>query len=124
MSFCAPKTQWLWRHFSIDPNLLDGTFILTTFIQNMNPTAFLGPKLQTMKSNTTSLQSKGKPGLWAIGSILVAMESKYYVLNLASNWSQIYNELRKNVVHPRCNNCTVMIDVSDTSDESMHGIEC
>ena len=71
-----------------------------------------------------TLELKGKPGLWAIGSILVAMESKYYVLNLASNWSRIYNELRKNVVHPRCNNCTVMIDVSDTSDESMHGIEC
>ena len=58
-----------------------------------------------------TLELKGKPGLWAIGSILVAMESKYYVLNLASNWSRIYNELRKNVVHPRCNNCTVMIDV-------------
>jgi hypothetical protein len=53
----------------------------------------------------------GKPGLWAIASVLVAMESKYYILTLSSNWSRLYNELRKNIVDPRCNNCTVMMDL-------------
>ena len=60
---------------------------------------------------------EGKPGLWALGSVLVAMEAKYYILTLSSNWSRLYNELRKNVVDPRCDNCTVLIDLS-------HGGEC
>ena len=55
---------------------------------------------------------EGKPGLWAIGSVLVAMELKYYILTLSSNWSRLYNELRKNIVDPRCENCTVMVDRS------------
>ncbi|KAI2502024.1 hypothetical protein MHU86_12427 [Fragilaria crotonensis] len=53
----------------------------------------------------------GKPGLWALGSLLVAMEANYFVLTTISNWSRLMNELRKNVVNPRCGNCTYMIDL-------------
>lgn len=58
-----------------------------------------------------AMETKGAAGLWAIGSILVAMEANYYVLTTKSNWSRLMNELRKNVIHPRCNNCTRMIDL-------------
>jgi hypothetical protein len=55
---------------------------------------------------------RGRPGLWALGSLLVAMEANDFVLTTASNWSRLMNELRKNVLDPRCQNCTRMIDLS------------
>lgn len=62
-----------------------------------------GPKM--------SKKLKGKTGLIALGSLLVSMEADYFVLTTASNWSRLMNELRKNVLDPRCNNCTIMIDL-------------
>lgn len=56
-------------------------------------------------------ETKGRAGLVAIASLLVAMEANDYVLTLVSNWSRMMNELRKNVIDPRCNNCTNMIDL-------------
>jgi len=53
----------------------------------------------------------GRPGLVALGSLLVAMEANDFVLTTASNWSRLMNELRKNVLDPRCGNCTRMIDL-------------
>lgn len=54
---------------------------------------------------------KGRPGLVALASLLVAMEANDFVLTTASNWSRLINELRLNVVNPRCDNCTNMIDL-------------
>lgn len=56
-------------------------------------------------------QLNGRPGFVAIGSLLVAMEANYFVLTTASNWSRLINELRLNVLNPRCQNCTHMIDL-------------
>jgi hypothetical protein len=61
----------------------------------------------------TSRALKGKTGLWSLGSLLVAMEANAFVLVLSSNWSRLMNELRKNVLDPRCNKCTFMIDVAN-----------
>ena len=58
----------------------------------------------------------GKPGLWALGSLLVAMEATFFVLTTTSNWSRMINELRKNVVEPRCENCTYLIDLQEYGD--------
>jgi len=58
-----------------------------------------------------SEQLGGRPGLVALGSLLVAMEANCFVLTSASNWSRLMNELRKNVIDPRCGNCTRMIDL-------------
>lgn len=55
----------------------------------------------------------GKPGLWALGSLLVAMEANAFVLVLSSNWSRIMDELRRNVLNPRCQGCTYVVDVSE-----------
>jgi hypothetical protein len=55
---------------------------------------------------------RGKPGLWAMGSLLLTLEANYYVLGTTSNWSRLINELRKNVIDPRCNHCTVIVDVA------------
>lgn len=53
----------------------------------------------------------GRPGLIALGSLLVAMEADAFVLTTASNWSRLLNELRKGILDPRCNNCTIMVDL-------------
>ena len=54
----------------------------------------------------------GRTGLIALGSLLVAMEANDFVLTTASNWSRLMNEIRKNIINPRCNDCTKMIDLS------------
>ena len=53
----------------------------------------------------------GRNGLIALGSLLIALEANDFVLTTASNWSRLINELRKNIIDPRCNNCTTMIDL-------------
>lgn len=58
-----------------------------------------------------AMELKGKPGLWALGSLLVAMEANYFVMTTKSNWARVMNELRKNVVDPRCGGCTYMVDL-------------
>jgi len=58
-----------------------------------------------------SMATKGKAGLIALGSLLVAMEANDFVLTTASNWSRLMNELRKNVVEPRCDCTTHMVDL-------------
>ena len=55
---------------------------------------------------------EGRSGLLALGSLLVAMESNDYVLMGKSNWSRLMNEIRKNILDPRCQNCTRVIDLS------------
>jgi hypothetical protein len=53
----------------------------------------------------------GRPGLVAIASLLVALQSNDFVLTTSSNWSRLLNELRKNVLDPRCGSCTRVIDL-------------
>jgi hypothetical protein len=62
-----------------------------------------------------SEELNGKPGLISLGSLLIAMESRSFVVTTTSNWGRLMNELRKNVIDPRCGNCTIMIDLQ--SDE-------
>ena len=59
----------------------------------------------------TARQTKGRAGLVALASLLVAMEANDFVLTTASNWSRLMNELRKHVLDARCNNCTRMVDL-------------
>jgi hypothetical protein len=54
---------------------------------------------------------KGRTGLLALGSLLVAMEANDFVLTTESNWSRIMDELRRSIVDSRCGNCTIMIDL-------------
>jgi hypothetical protein len=55
--------------------------------------------------------TKGKTGLIALGSLLLAMEANDFVISTGSNWSRLINELRKNILNPRCQNCTRSIDL-------------
>jgi hypothetical protein len=55
---------------------------------------------------------KGRPGLVALASVLVAMQADDYVLTTKSNWSRLINELRKNVLDPRCGDCTRLVDLA------------
>ena len=55
--------------------------------------------------------TKGRAGLVALGSLLVAMEANKFVLTTKSNWSSMMNHLRMQIIDPRCNKCTKMIDL-------------
>jgi hypothetical protein len=59
----------------------------------------------------TAAETKGRAGLVALSSLLVAVEANDFVLTTISSWSRMINELRKNVIDPRCNGCTNMIDL-------------
>lgn len=54
---------------------------------------------------------QGKAGLYALGSLLVAMEANDFVLTTSSNWSRLMDELRRSILDPRCGNCTSIIDL-------------
>ena len=55
--------------------------------------------------------NEGPLGLHCIINILLAMESRFYVLTTASNWSTILAGLLNGVVQPECNNCADWIDL-------------
>jgi hypothetical protein len=63
------------------------------------------------RASHMSKNSKGRAGLAGFGSILVAMEARFFVLTSQSNWSRLINHLRMQVIDPRCNECTKMIDL-------------
>ena len=58
-----------------------------------------------------SAAMKGKAGLMALGSLLVAMESNDFVLTTSSNFSLLMEELRRSIVDPKCGGCTSVIDL-------------
>jgi len=55
--------------------------------------------------------ANGRNGLESLGALILSMEANHYVLTTKSNWSRLINELRLNIVNPRCNNCTRMTDL-------------
>ena len=63
------------------------------------------------RASHTTKNTNGRAGLVAMGSLLLSMEAKNYVLTTKSNWSRMINFLRKNVLDPRCGNCTRMVDL-------------
>ena len=63
------------------------------------------------RASWTTRNTKGRAGLVALGSLLVALEADSFVLTTKSNWSRLINELRQNVLDVRCGNCTRMIDL-------------
>ena len=63
------------------------------------------------RASWAARNTKGRAGLVALASLLVAMESTMFVLTTKSNWSTLMNHLRTNIVDPRCGNCTRMIDL-------------
>ena len=74
---------------------------------------FLNDRSAEYNGNPKMAQNlQGQPGLVALGSLLVAMQANDFVLTTGSNWSRLINELRKNILDPRCGNCTTMVDLS------------
>jgi hypothetical protein len=63
------------------------------------------------RASWATRNTKGRAGLVALGSLLIALEAKMFVLTTKSNWSTLMNHLRTNIVDPRCGNCTQMIDL-------------
>ena len=60
---------------------------------------------------------EGRPGLVALASALVALQANSFVLTTRSNWSRLINELRKNILDPRCDSCTQLIDLTESYNE-------
>jgi hypothetical protein len=63
------------------------------------------------RASWAARNTKGRAGLIALASILVAMEANRYVLTTKSNWSTLMNHLRMNIVDPKCGNCTKLVDL-------------
>jgi len=63
------------------------------------------------RASHTSKNTKGRAGLVGLGSLLLAMEAQDFVLTTKSNWSRLMNQLRTNIINPRCGNCTSAIDL-------------
>lgn len=59
-----------------------------------------------------SQKLRGRPGLVALASLLVALQANEFVLTTNSNWSRLINELRKTVLESRCRGCTRVVDLS------------
>jgi hypothetical protein len=62
-------------------------------------------------STLANAKNSGVLGLHNMVSILLAMESRFYVLTSASNWSTILAGLLHGIVNPDCNNCADWIDL-------------
>lgn len=63
------------------------------------------------RASWTTRNTKGRAGLVALGSLLVALEADYFVFTTGSNWSRLMDHLRQSVLDPRCHNCTRVIDL-------------
>jgi hypothetical protein len=63
------------------------------------------------RASWATRNTKGRAGLVALGSLLVSLEANYFVLTTKSNWSKLMDQIRTNIVDPRCRNCTRMIDL-------------
>lgn len=63
------------------------------------------------RASWAARNTRGRSGLVAMASLLVAMEANMFVLTTKSNWSTMINHLRTNIIDPRCGNCTTTIDL-------------
>ena len=74
-----------------------------------------GPKLSKDGDRMEQIakDSSGKAGLQSLGALLISMQANRYVLSTGSNWSRLINELRKNIIDPRCGNCTTIAEFVD-----------
>ncbi|GFH59595.1 hypothetical protein CTEN210_16071 [Chaetoceros tenuissimus] len=74
-----------------------------------------GPKLSKKDEamERIAADSGGKAGLQSLGALLISMQANRYVLSTGSNWSRLINELRKNIIDPRCGNCTTIAEFVD-----------
>ena len=67
--------------------------------------------LKGNRASHMARNTQGRAGLVGLGSLLLAMEAKWFVLTTASNWSRMMDHLRTQIINPRCNNCTFMVDL-------------
>lgn len=82
------------------------------YFMDMRQYRTVGDETIWQTNNLNAEKSKGRAGLVALASLLLSIEADDYVLTTGSNWSRLMNELRKNVLNPRCNGCTNMVDLS------------
>ena len=70
-----------------------------------------GPEHAPGASKAMAGFRSGPHGLSSLAALLVALQADHYVLVTVSNWSRLINELRLNVVDPRCGGCTTVRDL-------------
>jgi hypothetical protein len=63
------------------------------------------------RASWTTRNTKGRAGLVALGSLLVALEGTDFIITTQSNWSRLLNVIRLQIVDPWCGSCTSMIDL-------------
>jgi hypothetical protein len=78
-----------------------------------------GPKnleAGSVSMGVLATETNGAAGLDSVAALLVSLQANRYVLGTGSNWSRLINELRKNVLNPRCDNCTRWVNVHGDED--------
>ena len=65
------------------------------------------------RASWVARNTKGRAGLLALGSLIVALEADDFVLTTSSNWSRLMDYLRRNVIDVRCGNCTSVVDLRE-----------
>ena len=79
-------------------------------------------EIDALKSSTTNEQKEelfytfGKDktnvqGAWSLITLLLSLESQYFVLTTSSNWSRLVNELRESILDVDCDRCTDFVDL-------------
>jgi hypothetical protein len=108
--YLATKDQNALREFkaAVPPNW---NVYVDRYFEAMLPNRSLGDEKTWQTNNANTERTKGKSGLIALAPLLVAMEANDFVLTTKSNWSVLMNELRENVVEPRCPGCTRLVDL-------------
>ncbi|CAJ1932830.1 unnamed protein product [Cylindrotheca closterium] len=75
------------------------------------------------RASHATRNTKGRAGLVAMGSLLVALEAKAYVLTTKSNFSSLINHLRRKIVNRQCRKSEGRINDDDNGDECTAAID-
>ena len=73
--------------------------------------AFQGAKRPEWRTVHMAKLDRSKLALEVLALVYVGLEARFYVLTRGSNWSRLYDELRRSRTDVLCGNCTTMIDL-------------
>jgi hypothetical protein len=74
-------------------------------------TPFRPPSSVVNGPSRMAINTLGRGGLVNMASLLVSMEANDYVLSTASSFGRVMNNIRTNIIDPRCGNCTRLVDL-------------
>jgi hypothetical protein len=74
-------------------------------------TPFRPPSTSVNPASIMAQNTRGRGGLVHMASLLVSMEANDFVLATGSTFGRVMNNIRTNIIDPRCGGCTRLVDV-------------